>query len=180
VTIHDTHPFADANPDPARRLRGRLGGAVTLWTAGAERPAWAGLTVTSLMLALGEPARVLGLLDPDSDLALELETSGRCVVQLLTWAERDLAEVFAGTAPAPGGMFRQASFEQTEWGPRLVGATTWAGVRVEASAEVGWSRQVTAVVEHVELGEDAPEPLVHRRGRWVRPASREAERDPRD
>ena len=35
VTIHTTHPFADPDARPARRLRGRLGGAVTLWTAGA-------------------------------------------------------------------------------------------------------------------------------------------------
>ncbi len=68
VTIHDTHPFADAEPDPARRLRGRLGGTVTLWTAGsgADR---AGLTLTSVVVALGEPARLLGLVDPDSDFA---------------------------------------------------------------------------------------------------------------
>ena len=32
VTIHSEHPFADPEPerDPVRRLRGRLGGAVTL------------------------------------------------------------------------------------------------------------------------------------------------------
>ena len=33
VTIHDEHPFTDpeSERDPARRLRGRLGGTVTLW-----------------------------------------------------------------------------------------------------------------------------------------------------
>ena len=35
VTIHTSHPFADPEPDDVRRFRGRLGGAVTLWTAGA-------------------------------------------------------------------------------------------------------------------------------------------------
>ena len=34
MTIHTEHPFLDPEPDPVRRLRGRLGGAVTLWTAG--------------------------------------------------------------------------------------------------------------------------------------------------
>jgi flavin reductase (DIM6/NTAB) family NADH-FMN oxidoreductase RutF len=167
VTIHTSHPFADPDPDPARRFRGRLGGAVTLWTAGegAER---AGLTVTSLMAALGEPPRVLGLVDPDSDLALAVEETGRLVVQLLSWPDRDLAEGFAGTAPAPGGVFAQAAFEQTEWGPRLASATTWAGLRLESAAPVGWSSLLTGVVEHVELGEDV-DPLVHRRGRWQRP-----------
>jgi flavin reductase (DIM6/NTAB) family NADH-FMN oxidoreductase RutF len=166
VTIHTTHPFADADPDPARRFRGRLGGAVTLWTAGAgaER---AGLTLTSVLVALGEPARILGLVDPDSDLALAVEESGRAVVQLLSWPDRDLAEGFAGTSPAPGGVFRQASFVDTEWGPRLAHATTWAGVRLESAADVGWSRLLTCTVEHVEVGEDT-DPLLHRRGRYVR------------
>jgi hypothetical protein len=35
--------------------------------------------------------------------------------------------------------------------------------------EVGWSVLAQAVVEHVELGEET-QPLVHRRGRYVRPA----------
>jgi flavin reductase (DIM6/NTAB) family NADH-FMN oxidoreductase RutF len=166
VTIHSTHPFADPDPDPARRLRGRLGGSVTLWTAGvgADR---AGLTLTSVMLALGEPARLLGLVDPDSDLALAMEETGAAVVQLLGWPDRDLAEGFAGTAPAPGGVFRQAAFVDTEWGPRLVHATAWAGVRLESATDVGWSRLLTCTVQHVEVGEDT-EPLGHRRGRYVR------------
>jgi flavin reductase (DIM6/NTAB) family NADH-FMN oxidoreductase RutF len=167
MTIHDTHPFADPDPDPARRLRGRLGGTVTLWTsgAGADR---AGLTLSSVVVAMGEPARVLGLVDPDSDLAAAVQETGAAVVQLLTWVDRDLAEAFAGTAPAPGGAFRRAAFVDTEWGPRLEQATTWAGVRLEGANDVGWSRLLTCTVEHVEVGDDAA-PLVHRRGRWVRP-----------
>jgi flavin reductase (DIM6/NTAB) family NADH-FMN oxidoreductase RutF len=167
MTIHDTHPFADPDPDPARRFRGRLGGAVTLWTAGsgAER---AGLTVSSVMVALGEPGRVLGLVDPDSDLATVVARTRNAVVQVLAWADRDLAEGFAGTAPAPGGPFRQAEFVDTDWGPRLSHATTWAGVRLQESTEVGWSRLLICTVEHVEIGDDAA-PLLHRRGRWLRP-----------
>ncbi|MBJ7356226.1 flavin reductase [Nocardioides sp.] len=166
MTIHSTHPFVDPEPDDVRRLRGRLGGAVSLWTAGVadER---AGLTVTSLMLAHGEQARVLALLDPDSDLLAALETSRTSVVQLLSWPDRGLAEMFAGTAPAPGGLFRQAEFVTTDWGPRLAGATTWAGVRLESGTDVGWSRLVTCAVEHVEVGEET-DPLGHRRGRFVR------------
>ena len=82
----------------------------------------AGLTVTSFLVAGGEDPRVLALLDPDADLTERLLASGRAVVQLLTWDHRDLAEMFAGTAPAPGGMFRQAEFVATEWGPRLATA----------------------------------------------------------
>jgi len=166
MTIHTTHPFADPDPDPARRFRGRLGGTVTLWTSGvgADR---AGLTLTSVLVALGEPARVLALLDPDSELAAAVESTATAVVQLLSWPDRDLAEGFAGTAPAPGGVFRQASFVETEWGPRLEQAATWAGVRLEGMADVGWSRLLTCTVEHVEIGDDE-EPLGHRRGRFVR------------
>ena len=166
MTIHDTHPFADPDRDPARRLRGRLGGTVTLWTAGAGADR-AGLTLSSVLVVLGEPARVLGLVDPDSDLADAVGQTERAVVQLLSWSDRDLAEGFAGTAPAPGGVFRQADFVETDWGPRLERATTWAGLRLESATDLGWSRLLTCVVEHLEVGDDEA-PLVHRRGRYVR------------
>jgi flavin reductase (DIM6/NTAB) family NADH-FMN oxidoreductase RutF len=140
---------------------------VSLWTSGDESDR-AGLTVTSFLVAAGEEGRVLGLLDPDADLTSRLLASGHGVVQLLTWDDRDLAEMFAGVAPAPGGTFRQADFETTSWGPRLARARTWAGVRVESEQAVGWSTLVTTVVEHLEIGDDDPEPLRHQRGRYQR------------
>lgn len=169
MTIHSSHPFADPEPDPARRLRGRLGGAVTLWTAG-DGVTRAGLTVSSAMIALGETARVLALLDPDSDFRGELEDAGRAVVQLLQWEDRQLAEAFAGTAPAPGGPFRQAGFTQTPYGPRLDTATTWADVTLESTRDVGWSVEVTCAIDRVVIGDDG-EPLLHRRGRFLRPST---------
>ena len=69
--------------------------------------------------------------------------------------------------PAPGGMFSHGEFEQTAWGPRLVPAASWAGVRLEAEQQVGWSTLVTTVVERLEVG-DADDPLRHRRGRFGR------------
>lgn len=165
MTIHTSHPFADAEPDPARRFRGRIGGAVTLWTAG-DGATRAGLTVTSLMVALGPAPTVLALLDPDADLTEELRDSGRGVVQLLAWADRQLAEAFAGTAPAPGGPFRQAAFVDTEWGPRLASVRTWAGVTLVDERETGWSVEVSCRLDHVEIGDDAA-PLLHRRGRFL-------------
>lgn len=172
MTIHRDHPFLEPEPDrdPARRFRARLGGAVTLWTAGGgdgphDR---AGLTVSSVMVAGGEPSRVLALLDPDADLTERLLDTGRCVVHLLAWEHKDLADVFAGVAPAPGGMFRTAEFEPTAWGPRLVSAPAWVDATLESSLEVGWSTLVTCVVDDVTIGEDV-EPLVHRRGRYQRP-----------
>ncbi len=172
MTIHADHPFADPEPgrDPARRFRGRLGGVVSLWTTGVG-PARAGLTVSSVLVAHGEPARVLGLLDPDADFVDALASTGTAVVQLLSWEHRDLADAFAGVAPAPGGVFRLGTWTDTEWGPVLAGTTAWAGVRVEGDlVQVGWSALVTGVVEHVELAEEG-DPLLHRRGRYVRPTS---------
>lgn len=170
MTIHDTHPFAAPEPDrdPVRRLRGRLGGAVTLWCAGAGRSR-AGLTVSSVLIAGGEPGRMLGLLDPDSDLWERLEATRTAAVCLLQWPHRDLADMFAGVAPAPGGAFRQPGFDfvDTEWGPRLAAASSWAGIRLEEGREVGWSVLATCAIEHAELGDG--DPLVHRRGRYQRP-----------
>lgn len=166
MTIHTSHPFADPDPDPVRRLRGRLGGAVTLWTAGDETER-AGVTVTSVLVAMGPEPRLLALLDPDSDLVEVLRGTGRAVVQLLAWPDRQLAEAFAGTAPAPGGPFRQAEFLATEHGPRLASAGSWADVRLEDEREVGWSVEVSVVVEHAVVGED-DDPLLHRRGRFHR------------
>jgi flavin reductase (DIM6/NTAB) family NADH-FMN oxidoreductase RutF len=165
VTIHDENPFLDPEPDQARRLRGRLGGAVTLWTSGtpADR---AGLTVSSLMVAGGEPAYVLALLDPDSDLLATLEETGRGVVQVLEWRHRQLAEMFAGQAPAPGGTFAQAAFDQTGYGPRLSDVTTWAWVSLTERRDVGWSAEVSCRIDRLEIGEEH-EPLVHRRGRYL-------------
>ncbi len=164
MTIHSSHPFP-TDDDLPRRLRGRSGGAVSLWTAGSGRDR-AGLTVTSFMVAGGEPPRLLALLDPDSDLAEALDVGSLAVVHLLSWAHRDLAEAFAGAAPAPGGPFRTGSFEDTASGPRLMDAGTWADVQVESVTEVGWSALVTATVTHLEVGDD-DRPLLHRRGRYA-------------
>jgi flavin reductase (DIM6/NTAB) family NADH-FMN oxidoreductase RutF len=173
VSIHSEHPFLqpESERSPVRRLRGRLGATVTLWTTG-DPTARSGLTVSSLMVADGEPAHVLGLLDPDSDLCEQLVSRRVAVVQVLGWEHRTLADVFAGVAPSPGGPFRSGSFEQTAWGPLLTGVSMWAGVRLVDGdlPEVGWSVLADAVVEHVELGEEA-QPLVHRRGRYVRPSA---------
>jgi len=166
MTIHSEHPFLDPDPDPVRRLRARLGGAVSLWTSGAadER---AGLTVSSVMVATGEPGAVVGLLDPDSELHELLVSSHAAVVHLLQWGDRALADAFAGVAPAPGGAFRLGSWEQTEWGPRLATAATWAGVRLVESRPLGWGSLVVCEIETVVVGAD-DDPLVHRRGRYLR------------
>jgi flavin reductase (DIM6/NTAB) family NADH-FMN oxidoreductase RutF len=170
VTIHSDHPFLtpEGDRDPARRLRGRLAAPVTLWTAyEGDRPA--GLPVASVLVAAGEPSRVLGLIDPDSDLYDALQRSGVFAVTVLGWQHRALADAFAGVSPAPGGPFRLAEWSSTAWGPALAEPVTWAGCRVESEPQpVGWGHLVTAVIEHVRLAEDDPEPMAYRRGRYLR------------
>lgn len=168
MTIHDTHPFADppSARDAVRAFRGRLAAGVTLWTAAGERRP-AGLTVSSVLVANGTPARILALLDPLAEVTDALRATGRAAVTVLGREHERLAEVFAGAGPAPGGPFRQASFADTEWGPVPEGAGTWAGVRLEESTEVGWSLLVTCVLEHVVATGDG-EPLVHYRGSFRR------------
>jgi flavin reductase (DIM6/NTAB) family NADH-FMN oxidoreductase RutF len=168
VTIHSEHPFMPAEPDrsPVRRFRGRLASPVTLWTSThRERPA--GLTVSSVLVADGEPGYLVGILDPLSDLWDALRESGTAVVTMLDWQHRQLADQFGYVAPAPGGPFASGDWLETRWGPSLVGASAWAGCRLvdPPATRLGWGLQVQLEVEHVEIGEDSP-PLIHRRGRY--------------
>lgn len=172
MTIHSGHPFLEpeSERDPVRRLRGRLGGTVSLWTCGSGHTR-AGLTVSSLMIANGSPAHALALVDPDSDFAGAVTTTGTAVVALLQWPHRDLADAFAGVAPAPGGVFTLGTWHETEWGPLLEGVSAWAGVRLcEEPRDLGWSLLLDTVLEQVEVGEES-EPLMHRRGSYLRPGS---------
>lgn len=168
MTIHSEHPFAtpEGKRDAARRFRGRLGGQVSLWTAGAGTDR-VGLTVSSLMVALGEPPLLVGLLDPDSDLADHVQGAAqvRCVVQLLEWRHHDLAEKFAGQMPAPGGLFAAADWLDSAYGPRLADTETWAECVVQDVRGLGWSLEVTCRIESGTLGV-LDDPLLHRRGRY--------------
>jgi flavin reductase (DIM6/NTAB) family NADH-FMN oxidoreductase RutF len=165
VTIHPDHPFvpAEGDRDPLRRLRGRLPAPVTVWTTGSGRDR-RGLTISSLLVADGDPAQVLGLVDPDSDLAdAEPET---WVVNVLGSEHRFLADAFAGTAPAPGGPFTLGEWTDSEWGPVLSGTAGWIGVRRSGPdpRRVGWGSLLQGEVESVTVG--AVEALVHLRGRY--------------
>lgn len=196
MTIHTDHPFATPPADrvPLRRLRGRLPSAVSVWTTTAapdqpsvselHRPAvslparpgeWAGLTVSSFVVVAGEPGALVGMVDPDSDLADLVAVTGRVAVSLLTWSHREVADVHAGLAPSPGGPFRTGSWEATPWGPVLTDAAGWVAgsVVAESTRDVGWSRLLDVTVEHVHVAGDGGtetgrEPLVHHRGRYER------------
>ncbi|BFU47926.1 flavin reductase family protein [Krasilnikovia sp. MM14-A1004] len=163
--IHSTDPFAtpDQERSPLRRLRGRLAAAVTLWTA----PGPAGLTVSSLVVADGDPGRIAGLVDEESDFWDAASAAGRFAVMPLDVDDQQLADRFAGLMPAPGGLFAQGAWDQTDYGPVPAGARTWAGCRLDGSLPYGWSLLVEATVETVQM-DAAPDPLVHFRGRYRR------------
>jgi flavin reductase (DIM6/NTAB) family NADH-FMN oxidoreductase RutF len=183
VTIHTGHPFATPEPDrsPLRRWRGRMTAPVSVWATGdgSGRTGW---TLSSFLVADGEPAEVLGLLDEDSALADRLGAAGpgagaTLTVNLLGWSHRGLADAFAQIAPAPGGPFTQGSWRPSPWGPVLADAPASLGARLLGDPQsVGWSVLIRAVVEHVEIG---PEPadgmLGYLRGRY-RAISLDAER----
>ena len=165
VTIHSDHPFvpAEGDRDQLRRLRGRTPAPVTVWATGtgARRQ---GLTVSSLLLAAGEPDRVLGLIDPDSDFWASAPSTW--TINVLGGEHRFLADAFAGTAPAPGGPFTLGKWTDSEWGPVLDGTAGWIGVRLDESEprSVGWGFLVEGIVESVTVG--AADALVHLRGRY--------------
>jgi 3-hydroxy-9,10-secoandrosta-1,3,5(10)-triene-9,17-dione monooxygenase reductase component len=161
--IHHTDPFATPEPDrsPVRRLRGRLVAPVTLWTA----PGPAGLTVSSVLVADGEPGRVLGLIDDESDLWAAISATRRFTVCPLTTGQQGLADRFAGLAPAPGGLFAQDQWEQTEYGPVLAGERTWAGCELDTARRCGWAMLIEGTLASISVAADDAV-LAYHRGRY--------------
>jgi len=172
VTIHASDPFAtpEDQRSPVRRLRGRLPAPVSLWTAGAGAGR-AGLTVSSLLVVDGDPGRVLGVIDPESELFAAIEDTGRFAVTRLDPDDQQRADRFAGLLPAPGGPFAEGAWRDTGYGPVPGGAPpTWAGCVLDAVRPVGYGMLVEAVIEQIEFGvSDAA--LGHFRGRYLRVAS---------
>jgi flavin reductase (DIM6/NTAB) family NADH-FMN oxidoreductase RutF len=162
IRIGGQHPFATPpeRRSPARRLRGRLLAPVTVWTAGSP-PAGAGLTVSSVLVAEGEPARLLGLIDPTSAL-----WEAAFVVHVLAAGDRALAERFAEVRPPVRGAFAGLEVAGSPWGPLLGGSRSWAACRLAGSTPTGYAELVEGVVERLELhDEEAPLGWLH--GRYV-------------
>ena len=164
--VHYEDPFADPPESrrPARRLRGRLVSGVTLWTSGTAE-ARAGLTVSSVLVADGDPPLLLGLVADTTDLFEALVATASFVVHVLERSQRALAERFAGASPSPGGLFAELAFDDSPWGPVLAAAANRAFCRVVDVTEAGHQRLVRAEVSSVELG-DLGAPLALFRGRY--------------
>jgi 3-hydroxy-9,10-secoandrosta-1,3,5(10)-triene-9,17-dione monooxygenase reductase component len=163
--IHSSDPFATPEHDksPVRRLRGRLASAVTLWTT----PGPAGLTVSSMLVADGEPGRVLGLIDAESEFWDAVSQSRRFAVVPLGADDQQVADRFAGLMPAPGGLFAAGEWIDTDYGPVPANAGTWAGCRLDSDKPTGWALLIEATIETVRLDQQPP-PLTHFRGRYRR------------
>lgn len=166
--IHSEHPFLlpPDRRDPARRLRGRLAAPVTIVTAGSGTAA-TGLTVSSLLVAEGDPPVAYCLLGPDSDLLLAIEETGRFVVHVCDQDDREAADVFAGIRPSPGGLFRDRATEVSAYGLRLVGFGTFAYCSLVDTREESYSALVRATIDEIHTDEMA-DPLLYFRGRYRR------------
>jgi 3-hydroxy-9,10-secoandrosta-1,3,5(10)-triene-9,17-dione monooxygenase reductase component len=162
--IHSSDPFATPERDRSavRRLRGRLASPVTLWTA----PGPSGLTVSSVLVADGDPGRVLGLVDEESDFWDAVSVAERFAVTPLGFGDQQLADRFAGLMPSPGGLFALGDWIETDFGPVPADAGTWAGCRLDGGRPYGWGLLVEATIESIHLGGSPPPPLTHFRGRY--------------
>jgi len=169
MSIFSSDPFATPAHlrSPVRQARGRLASAVTLWTARHPDRGPAGLTVSSVLVVDGEPGRLLGTLDTESEAWEAIQAVGRFSVAPLTGADRQLADRFAGLLPAPGGLFAGGGWRTTAAGALLPEhLDTWLECRLDQARPCGWAMLVEAVIERVELGEHA-DPLLHFRGRYA-------------
>ncbi len=164
MTFHTEHPFLPPpdQRDVVRQLRGRLPAPVTVVTTrAAGRPV--GLTVSSLLLVQGDPALVVLMVDPLSDLGEVLGEGVRIAVSVLTTGDALLADTFAGLAPAPGGPFTAGTWVDSDFGPVRQGVS-WLGAEVTRVAELGWYCEVAARIDRIEIT-DAPA-LIHQRGTY--------------
>lgn len=151
--------------EPARRLRGRLTAPVTVWTSQAASGAHAGITVSSVLIAEGEPPEVLGLVDPLSNFFDAVQESERFVLHVLTSAQARLAEAFALRLPVDP--FEGETVSRTPWGPALGSVATRAGCALVEASAVGYSRLLRARIEEFSFDERAARPLARYRGDYV-------------
>jgi 3-hydroxy-9,10-secoandrosta-1,3,5(10)-triene-9,17-dione monooxygenase reductase component len=159
-------PFATPSElrDPARRLRGRLIAPVTVWTAGGP-PDPAGLTISSVIVAEGDPAAVVGVVNPTSDLWEAVRSTGAFVVHVLERRHRRVAELFAGRVPSPGGVFAALESEASRWGPVLTDIPNRCCCRLESIRSLGYQSLVEGVIEATGLTA-LEEPLAYFQGRY--------------
>jgi flavin reductase (DIM6/NTAB) family NADH-FMN oxidoreductase RutF len=162
------NPFATPpeKRTPARRLRGRLAAPVTIWTSGTAENR-AGLTVSSVMVAEGDPSFLLGLINDTTDLWEAIQDTRRFVVHLLPATERVLAERFAGLRPSPGGLFAGLEVIGSDHGPVVTELPNRAQCLFMGADLIGYQQLIRGQIEGFEPTE-LDDPLLHFRGAYHR------------
>jgi flavin reductase (DIM6/NTAB) family NADH-FMN oxidoreductase RutF len=166
--IHFDNPFRPdpGDRDPARRFRGRLAAGVTIVTSGAG-PERTGLTVSSLFVIEGSPALVHLLVGPSTDLWSVAAESGHFVVHVCAFAHHQLADMFAGLSPSPGGLFTTVEATPSDWGPVLTDLGDRLYCSFVSKEEIGWSGIVIGRIDEIEVS-DLDDPLIHFRSSYRR------------
>lgn len=159
-------PFSDPpeSLSHGRRFRGRLAAPVTVWTAGPA-DGRAGLTVSSLVVADGEPALVLGLINDTTDLFEAVMSSEAFIVHVVEEHQHVYSERFAGLRPSPGGLFAGLDVADGPHGPVLRDLPVRAYCRLDGVSPAGFHQVVAGRIEGLDLGEPGL-PLIRFRGRY--------------
>jgi flavin reductase (DIM6/NTAB) family NADH-FMN oxidoreductase RutF len=165
--IHDEHPFRTPEDlrDPVRQFRGRLAAPVTIVTSGAAGSR-TGLTVSSLVVAEGEPSHVHFLAGTATDLWYEIEATGTFIVHILEGDHRDLSDRFAGIRPSPGGPFAGLEVADTDFGPEIQMLQSRACCRYTGHRDDAMHALIHGRIEAVAL-HDLREPLQYFRGDYL-------------
>jgi 3-hydroxy-9,10-secoandrosta-1,3,5(10)-triene-9,17-dione monooxygenase reductase component len=178
VTIDDgrrrigSDPFEhlSGDPDAARRLRGRLASPVTVWTAYRPDGGPTGITVSSVLVAEGEPSLVIGAVGPLADFWDSVQRAKQFVVHVLGAGQVRVADQFA--LRYPGDPFEGLSYSASEWGPVLAEVSARAACVLSGYVEAGHSLLVRGEITDVVLSDDDVAPLVHYRGRYLTTGAR--------
>ena len=164
--IHDEHPFATPPElrSPVRQFRGRMPAPVTIVTAGSG-PRRAGLTVSSVIVAEGEPSYVHLLVGTTADLWDAIQETERFIVHVLEVEHRSLSDRFAGIRPSPGGLFADLETEETAYGPALAAVRSRALCRYVGHRDDPLHALVHGEIDAVQL-HDLRQPLRYFRGEY--------------
>lgn len=148
--------------DPVRQLRGRLAAPVGIITAG-DAETRCGLTISSLVVAEGDPALAYCLLGPSTEVLEAIEKTQRFVVHVCGTEHRALSDVFAGFRPTPEGPFTDCDIIDTPHGPVMPGFGSHVLCSLLETREESFSVLVTARIDEVVIHELA-DPLLYFRG----------------
>ena len=152
--------------EPARRFRGRLVAPVTGWISIAEDGTPAAITVSSIMVAEGTPAAIVGLLDPLSEFWSALEHTERFVVHVFDRSHRRVADQFAGRYPGPDARFENVELSTSSWGPVVEHVKDRAYCTLASFTEIGDLLLVRGDIDKLELADADLDPLAYFRGHY--------------